>query len=61
MTKLKFDKRGFLLPQKIEYKVRHDEQTEEFIDKYIENDCNFQIEFDKKGDCKFEKRKKDND
>ena len=33
MTKLKFDKDGFLLPQKISYKVENEEEIEESIKK----------------------------
>lgn len=33
MTQLKFDKKGFLIPQKINYDVKHDERNKEIIDK----------------------------
>ncbi len=48
-----FDKDGRLAPQKVKYKIKHDEEIEDYID----NDCNFRIEFDKKGDCKFKEKK----
>ena len=51
-----FDKDGRLAPKKIKYKIKHDEETEDFIDKYINNSCNFQIEFDKKGDVTFKEK-----
>ena len=55
MTQLKFDKKGILIPQKINYDVKHDERDKEFID----NECNFEIKYNKKGDFKFiEKNKK---
>ena len=53
MAQLKFNKKGLLIPQKINYKVKHNERDKEFIDKYIESECNFKIKYDKKGDFKF--------
>ena len=53
---MKFDKTGKLISQKINYKVRHDEQTEELIDNYINDKCIFQIKFSKSGDCIFNKK-----
>ena len=49
MAQLKFDKKGFLIPQKINYDVKHSERDKEFID----NECNFEIKYNKKGDFKF--------
>ena len=39
MKKIKFDKKGFLIPQKINYDVEHDEETIELIEnlKYNKN------------------------
>ena len=45
--KMKFDKKTRkLLPQKIKYAIKHDEVDEEIINKYIENECNFRIEYE---------------
>jgi len=52
-----FDKNGKLAPKKIKYKIKHDEETEDYID----NECNFRIEFDRKGETIFKKKEKKND
>lgn len=47
---LKFDKKGRLISQKVRFVVKHDELDEEFIDKYIKNECDFGIEYNKRGE-----------
>ena len=56
-----FDKKGKLLPQKVNYKVRHDEQIEDLIEEYINDKCDLQIEFNEKGDAVLRKKEKNND
>lgn len=53
MTQLKFDKKGFLIPQRINYDIKHNERDKELINKYIENECNFKTEYNNKGEPKF--------
>lgn len=56
MAQLKFDKKtGKLSPQKVNYVIKHNEWDEEIIDNYIENNCNFKIEYDKQGYIIFKK------
>ncbi len=56
MTQLKFNKKGLLIPQKISYKVKHNERDKEFIDKYLNGKTNFQINYDNKGNATFVKK-----
>jgi len=54
MTQLKFDaKTGRLLPQKVRYEIKHSELDEETIEKYIKNECNFEVKCDNEGDLIF--------
>ncbi len=53
---MKFNKNGALVPQKVKYKIKHEEETEDLINNYININCNFQIVFDKKGDPVFRKK-----
>lgn len=57
MTQLKFDKKGFLIPQKINYDVKHNEKDKELIDKYIKKKTNFRIDYDHKGNPIFKEKK----
>ena len=61
MTQLKFDKKGRLLRQTVNYRVKHDEQTEDLIEKYINDKCDFQPEFNEKGEAILGKKEKSND
>ncbi|HUS49142.1 MAG TPA: hypothetical protein VMZ91_03200 [Candidatus Paceibacterota bacterium] len=49
-------KTGMLLPQKIKYIVKHEEETEEMLDRYLQKKTNFQIDYDSKGDAIFIKK-----
>jgi len=53
MTQLKFDEKGALIPQKISYAIKHSELDEETIEKYIKNECNFEVKYDNEGDLIF--------
>lgn len=53
MTQLKFDKDGVFIPQKINYKPKRDEETEEMLEKYIKKRTDFQIDYDRKGNAIF--------
>lgn len=55
---MKFDKNGFLIPQKINYKPKKDEETEEMMEKYIKKKIDFQIDYDNEGNAIFLKKKK---
>lgn len=55
---LEFNKNGRLIPQRIKYVITHEEETQDIIDKYINNSCNFQIGFDKKGNPVFKEKEK---
>ena len=59
MTQLKFSKKGRLLRQTVNYKVKHDEETEDLIEKYINDKCDFRIEFNEKGDAILRKKEKE--
>lgn len=59
MTQLKFDKKGFLIPQKIRYDVKHKERDKEFIDKFIKKKTNFRIDYDHKGNPIFKEKNKE--
>ena len=56
MTQLKFDGNGGFIPQRVNYKLTKDEEKEEMIDKYVNNECNFQIEYDNKSNPIFIKK-----
>lgn len=47
---MKFGKNGNLIPQKVRYKIKHNELDEEIIENYVENECNFQIKYNKEGE-----------
>jgi len=53
-----FDNEGNLMPQKIKYKPKRDEETEEMVDKYIKRKINFQINYDNDGNSIFVKKEK---
>jgi len=60
MAQSKFDaSTGELLPQKVICNVKHEEETEEMIDKYVNNECNFQIEYDNESNPIFIKKEKE--
>ncbi len=57
MTQLKFDAiTGELLPQKISYDVKHEEETEEMFEKYIKSECNFKVDYDNEANPIFIKK-----
>jgi len=56
MSQLKFDKNGVFIPQKIKFKIKRSELDEEFIEKYIENNCNFKIKYDNEANPIFVKK-----
>ena len=56
MGQVKFSKNGVFIPQRVNYKLKRDEEKEEMIDKYINNECNFQIEYDNEGEPKVKKK-----
>lgn len=58
MSQLKFDKNGLFIPQKAKYIIKHNELDEEFIEKYINNECNFKVSYDNKADPVFIKKNK---
>ena len=58
MKNIKFDSNGNITSQKVNYKIRHEEETEDLIEKYITNKCNFDIKFDEKGDVTFKEKEK---
>lgn len=55
---MKFDKNGNLIPQKIKFDIKHDELDEDVFDKYITDECNFKIKYDKKENATFVKKEK---
>ena len=58
MTQLKFDENGVFIPQRINYKLKKDERTEEIIEKYLYEKSKFQINYDHEGNAIFVKREK---
>lgn len=56
MTQLKFDENGVFIPQRINYKLKKDERTEEIIAKYLQEKSKFQINYDRKGNATFVKK-----
>lgn len=58
MKRVDFDNEGNLMPQKIKYKPKRDEETEEMVDKYIKRKINFQINYDNDGNSIFVKKEK---
>ena len=53
---MKFSQNGDLIPQIINYEVKHEEETEEMLDKYLKKKTNFQIDYDKRGNAIFIKK-----
>jgi len=49
---------GKLLPQKVNYSIKHEEEIEEMIDKYIKNDCNLKVNYDNEANPIFVKKEK---
>lgn len=60
MSQLKFDKNGVFIPQKISYKLKKDERTEEMLEEYIKKKANYQINYDHKGNAIFVKKERGN-
>lgn len=60
MTQLRFNEEGILIPQKINYDVKHDERDKEFIDEYLKERSDFLIDYDNKGNAIFVKKEKNN-
>jgi len=56
VSQLKFDESGTFIPQIVKLNVKRNELDEEMIEKYIKNDCNFQIEYNKRGEPQFIKK-----
>lgn len=56
MSQLKFDRNGAFIPQRINFKIKKDERTEEMLEKYIKKKINFQIDYDGKGNAIFIKK-----
>lgn len=50
---------GSLIPQKINYDIKHNERDKEFIDEYMKNKCNFEIKYNNKGDFKIIEKNKE--
>ena len=53
---MKFNKNGNLIPQIVKYEVKHEEETEEILDKYIKKKTDFQIDYDNEGNAIFIKK-----
>jgi len=58
MTQLRFDEEGVLIPQKINYDIKHNERDREFIDEYIKKKTDFRIDYDHEGDPIFKEKNK---
>lgn len=58
MVQLKFDRNGVFIPQRINYKLKKDEEKEEMIEKYIKRKTNFQVDYDNEGNPTFNKKGK---
>lgn len=58
MGQLKFDRNGVFIPQKMKFIIKHDILDEEMINEYVNNECNLQIEYNKRGAPYFIKKKK---
>lgn len=55
---MRFDKNGNLIPQRIKYKPKRDEETKEMIEKYIKKKTDSQIDYDNEGNATFIKKGK---
>lgn len=56
MSNLKFNQKGDLIPQKIKYKIKHNELDEETIEECIQNNYNFKIEYNNEENTIFNKK-----
>ena len=56
MSNLKFNQKGDLIPQKIKYKIKHNELDEETIEECIQNNYNFKIECNNEENTIFNKK-----
>jgi hypothetical protein len=56
MVQLKFDKHGVFIPQIVKLNVKRNKLDEEMINEYVNNECNFQIEYDSKSNPIFIKK-----
>lgn len=57
MAQLRFNKEGFLVPQRVSYDIKHNEKYIELIDKYIRDECDFRVKYNDKGEPRFIKKK----
>jgi len=53
MGQVKLDKNGVFIPKRVNYKLKKDEEKEEMIEKYLQKNSNFQINYDRKGNAVF--------
>lgn len=58
MDQIKFDEKGYLIPQKVNYTIKRNEMDEVSIDIYIKNECNFKIEYNNEGELLFKQKTK---
>ena len=57
MSQLRFNKNGLFIPQKTKYLIKHNELDKEFIEKYINDECNFKVSYDNEANPIFIKKK----
>ena len=46
------------MPQIVKYDVKHEEEAEEMLEKYIKKKTDFQIDYDHEGNARFTKKRK---